>query len=139
MRRQVLECVRASAAFHAPMKLKVWHSQNAPLGVLSPLAHWNNSIKRLSLALMAQPLLVIAAISPNSNDTQKRGSACLIFALMSLLLAAGAAFYFAADWRLAALAGFVASAVSVFALWLYGRWFNRSGFDLVPLRRTEQE
>jgi hypothetical protein len=49
MRRQVLECVRASAAFHAPMKLKVWHSQNAPLGVLSPLAHWNNPIKRLSL------------------------------------------------------------------------------------------
>jgi hypothetical protein len=49
MRRQVLECVRASAAFHAPMKLKVWHSQNAPLGVLSPLAHWNNPIKRLIL------------------------------------------------------------------------------------------
>jgi hypothetical protein len=49
MRRQVLECVRASAAFHAPMKLKVWHSQNAPLGVLSPLAHWNNSIRGLIL------------------------------------------------------------------------------------------
>jgi len=29
MRRQVLECVRASAAFHAPMKLQVGHSQNA--------------------------------------------------------------------------------------------------------------
>jgi len=106
-------------------------------GGFQSLAFWDG-MRLIALVLMALPLSVVAAISPNSNDTQKSGLAWLFFALILLLMGAGAAFYFAARWWVVAPAGILAAAVSVFGLLLYGRAFNRSRFDLVPLRRPEQ-
>jgi hypothetical protein len=110
----------------------------AATGGFQSLALWDG-LKIIALVLMAQPLLVIAAISPNTNDTQKSAFACLVFGLMLVLLALGATFYFASQWWLVALAGFLTAALSVFVLFLYGRWFNHSRFDLVPLQRPDQE
>jgi hypothetical protein len=107
-------------------------------GGFQSLGVWDG-LKLAALALMAQPLLVIAAISPNSNDTQKISFVFLAFALTSILLAFAATFFFAARWWIFAPAGFLTAAISVFQLFLYGRWFNRSRFDLVPLKRTDQE
>jgi hypothetical protein len=109
----------------------------AAFGGFQPLTVWDG-LKLAALALMAQPLLVIAAISPNTNDTRKAGSGCLVFALMSVMLGVAATFFFAARWWVVAPAGFVTAALPAFVLFLYGRWFNRSRFDLVPLKRTEQ-
>ena len=108
----------------------------AALGGFQTLTVWE-ALKLAALALMAQPLLVVAAISPNTNDTRKTGFCCLVFALMSVLLGAGATFFIAASWWTVALAGFVTAALPVLVLFLYARWFNRSRFDLVPLQRTD--
>jgi hypothetical protein len=37
------------------------------------------------------------------------------------------------------VAGGVAAGVSVVALVLYGHWFNCSRFDLVPIRKTDED
>jgi len=115
---------------------------SAEFGGFQLLTVWEG-LKLAALALMAQPLLVIAAISPNTNDTQKAGSGCLPTALMSVImsviLGADATFFIAARWWIVAPAGLLAAAVPVFVLFLYGRWFNRSRFDLVPLQRTDTE
>jgi hypothetical protein len=110
----------------------------ASAGGFQFLAFWNG-LRLIALALIAQPLLVIAAISPNSNDTQNAEVVVLAVVLSLLMLAAGAVFFFATRWWLVAAAGILAAMVSIFGLLLYGRGFNGSRFDLVPLRRAEQE
>ncbi|MGA2557508.1 MAG: hypothetical protein ABSG04_14675 [Verrucomicrobiota bacterium] len=107
-------------------------------GGFQSLSVWDG-LRWVALALVAQPLLVIATISPNTNDTHTSGLAWLIIALMLVLMGAGATFYFAARWWVVAPAGILAAAISIFGLLLYGRAFNRSRFDLVPLKRPNQE
>jgi hypothetical protein len=98
-----------------------------------------SGLKCIALALTVQPLLVIGAISPNTNDTRKPGLAFVVVALMLVMLGAGITFFFVATWWIVALAGFIMAALSVLELVLYGRWFNRSRFDLVPLKRSDIE
>ncbi len=96
-----------------------------------------NALKWVTLAAAVQPLLVIAVISPQTNDAQHGGFAWTAAALMLVMLGSGIAFFLAARWWVVALAGVLIAMSSVLALALYGRSFNRSGFDLVPIRKTD--
>ena len=98
-----------------------------------------DGLRWAAVAMIAQPLLVIAAISPRTNDAQDRGFAWSALALLLVLLGGGVAFFMAAKWWVVALGGLLAAGASVLGLVLYGRSFNRSRFDLVPTRRTDAD
>ena len=69
---------------------------------------------------------------------KRRVSFCLAFGLNSLLLAIAAVLLRGSRWIFAP-AGFFTAAISVFIWFLYGRWFNRSRFDVVPLKERIQD
>jgi hypothetical protein len=98
-----------------------------------------DGLRWIAVVLMAQPLLVIAAISPKTNDAQKGGFAWVALAVILVMIGGGVAFFMAAKWWVVALGGLLAAAASVLGLVLYGRSFNRSYFDLVPTRRTDED
>jgi hypothetical protein len=98
-----------------------------------------DGLKWIVVAVMAQPLLVIAAISPRTNDAQNMSFAWRAFGLILVMLGAGVTFFMATKWWVVALAGLLTAAASVLALVLYARSFNRSRFDLVPMRKTDED
>jgi hypothetical protein len=98
-----------------------------------------NALKWVTLAATAQPLLVIAVISPQTNDAQHARFAWTAGALMLVMLGSGIGLFVAARWWVVVVAGAVMAMSSVLALALYGRSFSRSGFDLVPIRKTDED
>ncbi len=99
----------------------------------------SGGLKWIALAALAQPLFVIAAISPRTNDARHGGIAWCAAGLMLALLGAGVTFFLASKWWVVALAGGVTAGVSVAALVFYGHSFNCSRFDLVPIRKTDED
>jgi hypothetical protein len=57
-----------------------------------------NALKWSAVALMVQPLLVIAAFSPRTNDAQKSSFAWRGFVLILVMLGTGVTFFMAAKW-----------------------------------------
>ncbi len=94
-------------------------------------------LKFLFIFLCAQPVMIIAPMSPSTNDTQKLRFAMMAVIAILLLLGSGAGFFFAKDWKWIFLSGFLSAGISIGGLLFYARRFNRSRFDLVPLAKNE--
>jgi hypothetical protein len=94
-------------------------------------------IKLVLLGLMAQPIVAFGPISPGTNDTQELGRAVIAIIWSIALLGAGITFFMAWNSVVMLVAGLAMTVLSVLALTLYGRWFNGSRIDLVPLARME--
>lgn len=90
-------------------------------------------LKILGLGLLVQPLLVLAPISPCTNDTRNFSLTAMAVLLICGLIAAAFVFVFATGLVTTVISAVVVGALSV-ALWLlYGRHFDRTRIDLVPL------
>jgi hypothetical protein len=94
-------------------------------------------LKLIALGLMIQPIRAFAPISRGTNDTQKLGHAVSAILLIIGWIASAITFVMAWNPVLALPAGVATAGLSVLSLFLYGRWFNRSQIDLVPLDKME--
>jgi hypothetical protein len=96
----------------------------------------STGLKIIALLLIGQPLLALAPISPGTNDTRKATFVAVVFVCLLALLSAAIVFFMATRLMVLAISGCLGAALSALVLVLYGRWFNRSEFDLVPLEKT---
>ncbi len=92
------------------------------------------AIKLLIPALVAQPLLAIAQVSPGTNDGQKPRVILAAIIFIVVFVASAIAFFIATTFQVMVAAGAISAGASTAALLLYGRYFNNNRFDLVPTK-----
>ena len=95
------------------------------------------ALKMIALGLIAQPFMAFGPISPNTDDTQKIGNLLSAASFVLSLAASAITFFFVWNPVVMLIAGLVGLALSVWALVLYGRWFDTGRFDLVPMKPPE--
>jgi hypothetical protein len=96
-----------------------------------------DGFRLIVVAVGCQPFIALAPVSTATNDTSKLRFVASVTVPGLLLLACGIGVAVAAAFVTVAICGFIGIALSVLALVLYGRWFNQSKFDLVPLQKPE--
>ncbi len=94
-------------------------------------------VKACATMIIAQPFIIIAAISPNTDDMKRTALVFKAAVLAVLGLVAGALFFLAPTWWVCWPSGVVFAGLAVLSLATYARWFNRSRFDLVPRVRPQ--
>lgn len=89
-------------------------------------------VKFIMLGLVAQPVLVIGLISPQTNDSQKHKVVFLALLFIVSMVASCITFLLASSVQVLLVSGTVLALLAIGALASYGRLFDRSQFDLVP-------
>lgn len=94
-------------------------------------------LKLIAFGLMVQPMIAFMPISPGTNDTRKTGRA--LAAALFIFIAVVSAFTFFLVWnsKVMLITAVILSVFSFSSLIIYGRWFNRSQIDLVPLAKMQ--
>jgi hypothetical protein len=93
------------------------------------------AIKIIAVCIMISPIVPIMLMSSGTNDSQRPRFTSVIAALLLflVLIASGVAVIVVSSWNLAAMFVAVGLAASMLALFLYGRSFNLTRFDLIPV------
>jgi hypothetical protein len=134
--RTVLKVNVANFVLAIPLLLVLVAFLSGNFGLSIGITEWAG-LKLVALGLMLQPALAIFCISPRTNDTQKPVVILAALVLILMLLGAGATFIFSNRPLEFLPAGIAVGILSTLVLVLYGRRFNRNGFDLVPVATAE--
>jgi len=91
-------------------------------------------VKFVLIGLFSQPILVIAQISPGTNDGQKPMVVLAAFGLLIVLVPTAITLIASTTPWVVLVASAVLAAASSGTLLVYGKFFNNNRFDLVPGR-----
>ncbi len=107
------------------------------IGILAPGA--GTCLRVVFVVLAIQPAVIVGSISHRTNDTRYASMVLLAILAMLVMVVAGIVLFAATTFLVVGLAGIAFAVMSGVVLIMYGRWFDQSRFDLVPIRRIDED